>query len=159
MTTDDNGLNYHIDNIVLTVGSAKFRTNNAWTVNYGSNTFPTGTGTQGGADIPVSTAGTYNILLNRATGEYNFQDLLATSTFNTSNFKVYPNPTQNVWNFTSVKQAIETIQIVDVLGKTVMTVSPKELSASVDASSLTRGLYFAKIATVNATETVKLMKN
>ena len=63
------------------------------------------------------------------------------------------------WNFTSTNDRIESVKIVDVLGKNVMTVSPKSNNVSVDGSSLTKGIYFAKIATAKATETIKLMKN
>lgn len=162
LTTTD-GANYSIASITATeTNGAKFRSNHSWTapnLNYGSTSFPTGIAlATTGDNIPV-VAGTYGVTFNRVTGEFNFGDPLATSTFNSKNFKVYPNPTSNVWNFASVKQNIESIQIVDMLGKTVMTISPKEMSATVDASSLSRGLYFAKIATANATETAKLMKN
>jgi hypothetical protein len=160
LTTTD-GANYSVASITaVATDGGKFRSNHNWSdPNYGSTGFPSGTAlSTTGDNIPV-VAGTYSVVFNRVTGAFNFDVPFATTTFNNSNFKVYPNPTTNVWNFTSVKQAIQSIQIVDVLGKTVITVSPKELSTAVDASSLTRGLYFAKIATVNATETVKLMKN
>ena len=52
-------------------GMAKFRQDGAWTVNWGSNTFPAGIGTQGGADIPVP-AGTYLVVFDRISGAYNF---------------------------------------------------------------------------------------
>lgn len=57
--------------ITLINGAAKFRTNDSWDVNWGSNTFPTGTGTQGGADIPVF-AGDYTVTFNSNSGFYNF---------------------------------------------------------------------------------------
>jgi len=56
----------------LVVGNAKFRANAGWTTNWGSNTFPNGIGTQGGANIAVGTAATYAISFNSATGEYSF---------------------------------------------------------------------------------------
>ena len=163
MTTTD-GANYAISNVVLTStdpnNQVKFRSNNNWDdPNYGGIDFPAGPGADLNGNIIITADGTYNVTFNRVTKAYLFTDALATVTFKSNNFKVYPNPTQNVWNFTSAKQTIETIQIVDVLGKTVMTIAPKDLSATVDASSLTRGLYFAKISTANATETAKLMKN
>lgn len=58
-------------NMELTDGSAKFRANDDWAINWGSVDFPTGVGTQGGDDIPV-TAGFYQVTLNTATGEYSF---------------------------------------------------------------------------------------
>lgn len=55
-------------------GAAKFRANGGWDVNWGSTDFPSGTGTQGGDDIPVPQAGTYTITFDKATGEYNFTE-------------------------------------------------------------------------------------
>ena len=52
-------------------GGAKFRQDKAWTTSWGANAFPSGKGTQSGANIPVP-AGTYNVTFNRTTGEYNF---------------------------------------------------------------------------------------
>ncbi|MCX6234262.1 MAG: T9SS type A sorting domain-containing protein [Bacteroidetes bacterium] len=50
----------------------KFRQNADWVVNWGSADFPTGTGVQNGANIPVP-VGSYYITFNCTTGEYNFQ--------------------------------------------------------------------------------------
>ncbi len=57
--------------ITLIDGFAKFRADDDWTINWGSNTFPAGTGVQGGADIPVI-AGDYVVTFNSLTGEYFF---------------------------------------------------------------------------------------
>ena len=57
--------------ITLFDGAVKFRQDDDWAVNWGSSDFPTGTGEQDGADIPVF-AGDYTITFNSATGEYNF---------------------------------------------------------------------------------------
>ena len=157
--TSTDGINFTLSSIVLSADICKFRANNAWAVNWGSADFPVGVGTQDGANIAITTASTYGVTLNRLTGEYAFIDLLATTSFNNSTFKVTPNPTTNVWNFSSTNKTIETIQIVDILGKVVMTIAPKNTLVQVDASSLTSGLYFAKITSGNATETVKLVKN
>jgi hypothetical protein len=56
--------------IPLTVGSAKFRNGNAWNLNWGGSTFPTGT--TSGDNIPVNSAGLYNVTFNPTTGEYSF---------------------------------------------------------------------------------------
>ncbi len=57
--------------IGLLGGEAKFRANNAWDINWGAADFPSGTGTQNGANIPV-TAGLYLVTFNPATGAYSF---------------------------------------------------------------------------------------
>jgi 1,4-alpha-glucan branching enzyme len=71
MTKGTDGHSWTLENFQLSDGAAKFRANNDWTVNWGSNTFPKGTGTQNGPDIPIP-GGTYNIYFNDVTGEYDF---------------------------------------------------------------------------------------
>ena len=71
LTTTDN-ITYTKTVTFSVSGSAKFRQNSTnWDTNWGANTFPSGTGTQNGANIPVP-AGTYNVTFNRTTGAYNF---------------------------------------------------------------------------------------
>lgn len=87
--TDDTNLftsdgeNYFIKVINLTDGNAHFRQGDTETVNWSDNVFPTGTGTQDGADIPV-TANTYNVDFNITTGAYsfNFLDISLIGQFN-----------------------------------------------------------------------------
>ncbi len=159
LTTTD-GVTYFLSSVDLTAAECKFRTNNNWDVNFGAADFPIGVGTQGGANIVVPTASTYSVSLNRVTGEYVFTDLLSATSFNKNTFKVYPNPTNRSWNFVSTSDKnITAIQIIDMLGKTVMTINPAATSANVDATNITSGLYFAKVTTTSGTETVKLMKN
>lgn len=156
--TSTDGITFRLNNITLTDGLVKFRQNNSWDVNWGGTSL-FGTLVLNGPDIPT-TSGTYSVAMNRVTGAYAFADPLGTNAFQASNFKVYPNPTNSVWNFaSSTNKNILSIQIVDVLGKTVFTINPAATAATVDATLLNSGLYFAKIATANATETVKLIKN
>lgn len=58
--------------ITLTNGEAKFRQNDDWGVNWGDASFPSGTGTQDGSNIPIA-AGDYLVTFNSATGEYSFE--------------------------------------------------------------------------------------
>ena len=62
---------WRLESVQLNAGEAKFRANNEWTVNWGATDFPQGTGTQDGANIPV-TAGVYDITFNDQTGAYDF---------------------------------------------------------------------------------------
>jgi hypothetical protein len=57
--------------ITLTDGEAKFRADDAWTVNWGNAAFPSGIATQDGSNIPVL-AGTYFVTFNSGTGVYSF---------------------------------------------------------------------------------------
>ena len=54
----------------LKAGDLKFRAQDSWDVNWGANTFPSGTGTQGGDNVPIAEAGYYKITLNDQTGAY-----------------------------------------------------------------------------------------
>jgi len=71
MSTAD-GEVYTLSDYPLTLGALKFRQNNTWSINWGGTTFPTGTGTFFGPDIPVISASNYDITFNRITGEYSF---------------------------------------------------------------------------------------
>jgi hypothetical protein len=66
------GINYKLDKLACTVGAAKFRQDNSWTVNWGNPAFPSGIATQGPDNIAITPAGTYDVTFNRVTGAYNF---------------------------------------------------------------------------------------
>ncbi len=107
-------------------------------------------------------AGTYDVIFNRLTGEYSFEApgtiALANNTFTTKTFSVSPNPTSNNWKIASAND-ITSVQVVNVLGKVVYTSNIIANEINVDASALSNGVYFARIASANAVETVKLIKN
>ena len=71
--TTENGFFIDID---LVTGGAKFRKDDDWTVNWGSSDFPSGTGTQGGDNIPIPKAGKYHVTLDTLSGEYNFEEIV-----------------------------------------------------------------------------------
>jgi hypothetical protein len=71
MSTND-GENYFLNGHFFVNGEAKFRKDDSWDVNWGNNTFPTGTASLGGLAIPVA-AGGYTVMFNIVTGDYNFQ--------------------------------------------------------------------------------------
>lgn len=60
--------------IIMTLvdGEVKFRADDAWDVNWGDAAFPSGTGTQGGPNIPVP-AGVWKVTFDAGTGAYNFE--------------------------------------------------------------------------------------
>jgi hypothetical protein len=62
---------WYIQGIELVDGFAKFRANDAWDINWGSETPVSGQTTAGGPDIPV-TAGTYDVWFNTLDGRYIF---------------------------------------------------------------------------------------
>jgi endoglucanase len=83
---------------------------------------------------------------------------LGTNDFELADFNVSPNPTNDVWNIKG-QETINEIQVHDVLGKQVMTLAPKASEVSIDASTLPKGLYFAKMTTELGSGSIKLIKN
>jgi hypothetical protein len=163
MTSTD-GISFAASNQVFATSTElKFRDNHDWANAFGStvnpSAFPSGTGTTVNSSNIAVPAGTYNITFNRNTLAYSFADL-STNSFTSTKFNVYPNPTSSTWNFVSNNNSqIKTIQIVDMLGKVVLTKNTTSNEVAVDASNLNTGIYFARIATATAIETVKLVKN
>lgn len=159
MSTTD-GVAYTLGSVTMADGEFKLRQNNAWDVAWGSIVFPSGIAdmTPGSANI-IAVAGTYGVTFDRTSGQLTFGPELATKSFNASNFRAFPNPTQNAWNFTSATENIQTIQVIDMLGKVVKTVNVNSTSAKVEASDLNNGIYFAIVATATGTSTVKVVKN
>lgn len=59
----------------LTAGELKFRAMDDWAANWGADTYPNGTGTNNGPNIPIASAGYYKITLDDTSGEYTFTKL------------------------------------------------------------------------------------
>jgi hypothetical protein len=159
LTTTD-GFNYTLRNFTFPGGEAKFRLNHDYNPGWGGTEFPAGTGSTAGdaPNIPI-TAGTYDVAFNRLTGVYSFSAPTAgTQSFAVTTFTVYPNPSQNSWNFTSSASNITNLQVIDVTGKVIYTAVPNALEASVEASGLTAGIYFARVSSANAVQTIKLIR-
>lgn len=141
----------------------KIRDNHDWTNQFGvpvaNEESYTGVAVTTGAQDMTIAPGTYTVSFNRNTYEYSFTNLLSNNPFSKAISKVYPNPTNNNWNFSNSENAIDSIQIIDLLGKIVVNQVANTNEVRVDASGLTAGIYFAKIKSGNAMETVKLIKN
>jgi flagellar basal body P-ring protein FlgI len=162
MATVD-GNNYTLANVALIAGALKLRGNHSWTLpyNWGGTDFPSGTAVVDADPITITTSGDYNISFDVITAAYSFinTNTLANKEFNVSKFSVYPNPANDSWNFSSSNENIESIHIVDVLGKKIRSSFSKSNFVTVDATGLTSGIYFAKITTATGTNTIKLIKN
>jgi len=72
-------------------------------------------------------------------------------------FKFYPNPVNDVLNVSS-KNNIEKLQIVNMLGLTVKTVTPNSGNYQLDLSNLTSGIYFVKARVKNTEGTFRIVK-
>lgn len=72
--------------------------------------------------------------------------------------KVYPNPAVNEWTISAKDISISNINVFDVLGKNVITLSPNANKATINGTGLKSGIYFAKINTDKGTSSIKLIK-
>ena len=81
------------------------------------------------------------------------------SDLETIKLKAYPNPTENVWNLKSSSHIIKAIQVFDISGKRVMSMSPNSKEIQIDASTLNAGAYFVRIESNSGIKTIKLIKN
>lgn len=69
----------------------------------------------------------------------------------------YPNPASDVFNVTA-SETLTAITVYDILGKIVLTQNLESNLAQIDISTLSSGQYLAKVATVDATQVIKLVK-
>lgn len=92
---------------------------------------------------------------------YFYGGSLSTTDFELGNeFAVAPNPTKDVWNIKAANnQEVTSIEVYDILGKKVMSVTPNSNEVVLDGSGLNDGIYLAMMSTVNGSKTIKLVKN
>jgi len=83
--------------------------------------------------------------------------LLSNPIFNTSSFKIYPNPVKEIL-FINTKEniAIKTIKVYDILGKLVL--EENNLFTQLNLSTLDSGLFLVKIETDKGIGTKKIVK-
>lgn len=131
-------------------GGVKFRADTAWTINWGAEDFPSGTGTQNGPNIQCA-AGTFNVDFNSATGEYAFIDPATSSRefLKASEIKLYPNPTTEWINIdlSAVELTGEVqLSVFDLSGKMVLSQRrPVNGLIQLDVNQLKEGNYLLQI--------------
>ena len=74
----------------------------------------------------------------------------------TATINVYPNPTNNILNIAISENA--TLQIIDLLGKTVLEKSITSGNNTITIEALPTGMYISKIQNENGTYNQKIMK-
>ena len=155
LTTTD-GVTYTVSNVALTASECKFRANNGWTVNWGNPAFPSGTATQGGNNIVVTTAGNYDVTLNRVTGAYNFTTTMSVNQFGETSFSLVPNPTKGMF---TINADVTKAEIFNLTGQLVKTFNNAAANESLSISELNQGIYFVKVTDLNLNQkTIKLIK-
>lgn len=89
-----------------------------------------------------------------------FVPFLGVNAFDSDAFEYYPNPTSSIVTFAMKNTAtIDTIEVIDVLGKTLISKTVHFNSAEIDFSSLKQGIYLVKLNASGQTKTVKITKN
>ena len=161
MTTTDGGKTFTAEDVVLVAGEMKFRTNNAWSLNYGGATFPAGEATPNSVSETaiVATPGTYDITFDRVSLTYTFVTTLSNPENEFSNVKIYPNPTSNQWNVSLGNVAASSLQLSDISGKVILEMNNLNAEVLIDASGLQQGVYFATLKGDSGHKTFKLVKN
>lgn len=158
MSTTDN-INYSINNVPLIVGSLKFRGNHSWALpyNWGGTDFPLGTAVVDAEGVVIPSSGNYNITFNINTAAYTFSNTLGIANFDSTNFKIYPNPTKLNWNVKS-EYIMKSVEIFNVIGKQVVSLKTNSNYITIEANSLQKGIYFAQITSDLGVSSLKLVK-
>ena len=74
------------------------------------------------------------------------------------NFSYYPNPVKNVITISN-DSVIDEVTFISVKGETLLTKKLNSLSAEIDISNLSTGVYFLKVKSGEVKKTVKIIKN
>ena len=79
---------------------------------------------------------------------------------NANQFKVYPNPTNNVGMISLENESLlnSALVITDILGNEVLKLNITELNTVVNLSAQSAGIYFATIKSQTSTQIIKLIK-
>ena len=94
-----------------------------------------------------------NFYVDNFTVDTNF----STATPEELGFGLYPNPVQDLLNITG-EQQILSVSISNLLGQQVLELSPDSRQVEIDMSSLSTGVYLAKVRTAKGESIVKVVK-
>jgi trimeric autotransporter adhesin len=127
----------------------------------------TGNGNFSKIDLTGLTAGTpiyisvYRYSLGTGVdGEFKistYDTLLASSSFDSTNFSSYPNPVVDILNL-SFSKNIDKVQVLNLLGQEVVTKLINATDAKLDMSALASGTYLVKVTADNQIKTIKVIK-
>ncbi|GGZ78038.1 T9SS type A sorting domain-containing protein [Algibacter mikhailovii] len=146
---------------VLGTGGSEAIVKNAWT----SVFIPLSV--YGGQGVNLQDVYQYNFVDDGGTGTVFIDNIYFTSESNLSvngfdltGLSVSPNPSSSSWNINTQNQILSMVEVFDVLGKSVMSLSSKSTSVKIDAEHLQAGIYIARLSTQEGNmHTVKLVKN
>lgn len=80
-------------------------------------------------------------------------------TQNIKQVKIYPSPATNSITVEGLEDKTNTIQIIDVTGKTVLDLDIKKENPQIDINHLTKGIYFVILNNESSKKTTSFIKN
>lgn len=114
-------------------------------------------------NYPGTALGSVNFFSIDANNRYyvdNFrytQGTLSSNDFDLLELSVYPNPVVNQLNIEAL-QKIDEVNIFNLLGQKISSVSPKNQTAKIDFSNMSRGTYLVEITIGNQKTVKKIIK-
>jgi starch-binding outer membrane protein SusE/F len=123
---------------------------------FGSSTFPSGQLVSIGALLVPN--GTYTVCVDSNNMSSSFTNTLSVEEVNLEKASVYPNPSENEWNFKLKNNSKNAIEIYNCLGKKVNEYTFKGDTFSINSTTLSSGIYFAHILSDNDLTILKLIK-
>jgi len=86
-----------------------------------------------------------------------YDALLSNPTFESANFKSYPNPVKDILNL-SYDKTISNVSVFNILGQEVIIKSINANQSQIDMSGLNAGTYLVKVTADNQVKTIKVIK-
>ncbi len=83
--------------------------------------------------------------------------LLSNTSFDSENFKSYPNPVRDILNL-SYNKPITNVSVFNLLGQEVMTSIINANQSQINMSALSAGTYLVKVTADNQVKTIKVIK-
>jgi hypothetical protein len=102
-------------------------------------------------DVPNAVEATYYF------DNVSYGAALGVSSFETSNIKMYPNPTSSVFTI-EANEVVESVSLFNVLGQEVLAKNPNSNSVTFDISNLQTGVYIVKTMIGGVSSTSRIVK-
>lgn len=87
------------------------------------------------------------------------QELASNQYNNEIDFNIYPNPTKGIFNVQVENTDNSIIEVINVLGKTILIETVSENITNFDLSDQPNGVYFVKVTSGNQMQVQRLIKN
>lgn len=101
----------------------------------------------------------FNPAIITNTFQTEFVNTMSVSEFENATYFVYPNPTYSFVTISGKDNSqIDSVVITDISGKMVQTKTINMVTAKIDLSDLSNGIYFAKVKSGNNLSVVKIIK-